>query len=182
MFRRALACIAAAVMSGALILFEAAPVSAGIVPGTHTCEASPIGSHGSYRGVVCVDVDLDLSIGRVHARGQALCQSVITGATVQCAGIHMGSFVENIPNNSSTGHAISLCGRQSIPVHDPPCPSTGRLQHLSPGAATHCTHTYKVVTYAYFDLPEHGDKVDAVVTRLYTYAPSGCTLVAPANS
>lgn len=158
--RLAIASLVSVVLSIGLIIFHPPSASADIIPGTHTCVASqPL---DGYRGVVCVDVDVNRSTSRVHARSQALCQSVSTGNTVQCAGIHLSQFVMNLDNNSNTATNVAWCGRDAIPMHNPPCPSTGRLEYLSEGAAAHCGHVYRVVAQAAFHVPGTGRVINAI--------------------
>ena len=148
-----------------------------IVPGTHKCVGSDSSFNG-YRGVVCVDIAVDPISGRVQGRAQAMCQSLSSLEIVQCAGIMVRMWVHNYTNNSDTADEFRVCGRETIPWHDPPCP-TGRLQYLHSGAAAHCGHIYDVTVYSYFHVPTvpvgASPIAVAVVSNNYVYNPRGCT-------
>jgi hypothetical protein len=157
----AIAGVLSLMLSAGLIVLNASPASADVIPGTHVCEASV--AEDGYRGVVCVDLYLDFSVNQFKSRAQTLCQSVSSGNTVQCAGITMSMWVINEDNGTHAPSDILYCGRDTFPTwHNPPCPSTGRFQALSPGATAHCTHVYRAVATGSFKVPVTGDQIHTI--------------------
>jgi hypothetical protein len=96
----------------------------GVIAQFHRCENFGI-AHRGYIAAQCIDVyeHFDSGVGYIEAQGQSFCQTAITHAIVQCAGIEQ-TLRTSTPWNAG-GADSYYCG---APNAAPACPA-GRFQN-----------------------------------------------------
>jgi hypothetical protein len=119
--------------SGDSIQVTTTDVSAAADIRGHVCET--MGNDGYREAVHCADL-ASASLGggtfEIWAHGQAVCQPMGGGTSLQCAGVRQfptlyGHGYANYPKfpGQFINWDLDACGRFTFPAHTPPCPPSG---------------------------------------------------------